>query len=288
MARKSIISKEQQETIKKLYKSGVGSTTIARKLNLNNSTVATFIKRKIGLRSQSCAARKYYCDEDFFENIDTEEKAYWLGFMYADGYVSSYNSQKCIGITLSNNDINHLIKFKNSINATYPIHTYFSNSSYSSNTKYSRILITSRKMFDDLVNQGVVEHKTLILKQPNIPESLYNHFIRGYIDGDGCITSHIQRNKKTPQFFIKIVGTNDVLNFIKDFIEQNNCAKIKKFYKRHKNDQVSNIDFGGNRQVKKFLDLLYKDATIYLDRKYEKYIELCNLSHCCPLSKGKG
>lgn len=288
MGRPSILNQEQKEYIIEQYKNGLGSTTIARNLGFKNSTVAGFIKRTIGLRSLSDASRKYHCNEDFFEKIDTEEKAYWLGFLYADGYLCKNKTQLMVGIALSSKDKDHLKKFNKSIESTYPIHTYHSCKGYSNDTEYCRIVITSRKMFNDLKTHGVIEHKTLILEPPNLSNDLYKHFIRGYLDGDGCITSHLQKNKITPQYFIKIVGTDQILQFIKEFIEKNNCAIIHKFYKRHDTDIVSNIDFGGNKQVKKFLDLLYKNASIYLDRKYDRYIELCNLTHSRPILKKIG
>ena len=49
-------------------------------------------------------------DEHSFDVIDTEEKAYWLGFLYADGNVS--NTKNEVGITLQSSDIKHLYKFK--------------------------------------------------------------------------------------------------------------------------------------------------------------------------------
>ncbi len=265
----------------------IGSTTIAKKLNLSVGTVTYFLNKTVGLRSSKDAARKYTCNNDFFEKINTEEKAYWLGFIYADGYVMrSKHDQKIVSISLSSRDINHIEKFKECISATYPIHTYKASNSYSKNTMYSRISITSDKMFDDLNTHGVVENKTLILKAPDIPDNLIKDFIRGYIDGDGCITTHKPgKGRMVLQYAVKIVGTKNVLEFIKNFIENNHCATIRKFYKRHKNDNVYNIDFGGNKQVKKFLDIIYNGAHIFLNRKYEKYIDLCNLIHSRLASK---
>lgn len=278
----SSLTKEQKQIILKMYQEDkIGSTTIARELGLTNSIVAYYINSTVGLRSCKEAARKYSLNEEYFNTIDTEEKAYWLGFLYADGYVSkSTTNQKNIGISLANIDYNHIVKFKKAISATYPIHTYVSKSGYSKNTIYSRLQITSDKMFNDLVKLGVVEHKTLTLKAPNIDECFYSHFIRGYIDGDGCITTHRPKNgRKIVQYAIKIVGTIDILNFIKKFIEANNLLTIHKYYKRKETDSVYNIDFGGNIQVKKFLDAIYYNATVFLDRKYKKYIDLCNLIH---------
>ena len=83
------LTKEQTEYIKKRYiVDNVGSTTIARELNVKTGKISYWINKNIGLRNCKQAAKQYECNEKFFDLIDDEHKAYWLGFIYADGYVS--------------------------------------------------------------------------------------------------------------------------------------------------------------------------------------------------------
>lgn len=265
---------EEKEIITKLYSEHHGAPYIAKQLNVKEGRVSWYIKRNIGTRSCSEAARKYNCDEKFFDTIDTEEKAYWLGFLYADGYVSSANAYShYIGLSISNKDHNHLEKFKTSLKANHPIHTYKVSNGYNPNSEYCRLLIASKQLYSDAIKQGILEHKTDILKPPNIEESLVKHFIRGYFDGDGCIAHNTKRNDYT----IKILGTKELLDFIKQFVEDNNIAKINRYYKRHSDDIVQCLEIGGNFQALKFCDIIYSDSTIWLDRKHERYISLKKL-----------
>ena len=272
-----VLTEDQRKEIIRIYtEEKVGTPTIAKRLGLKTSTVLGCIQRAGISRSCREAARKFFCDSNFFTNINTEEKAYWLGFMYADGYVSSDKYSKKVGINLKISDYNHLEKFNKSLKSNYPIKIYDTGKfGYKEHTEYCRIIIADNKLYDGIVSNGVVEHKTTIIKPPNISKELYGHFIRGYLDGDGCISKSIHKGRL--EYGIKILGTEDLLNFIKDYIEENNVAKIRKFYKRKPNDIVKSIDFSGNLQVKKFLDLIYKNATIYLDRKYNRYLELVEL-----------
>lgn len=258
------------------YNSGESLAKIAKIYNVHPTAIDYILKKhEIPKRSNKINSRKYIYDESFFEVIDTEEKAYWLGFIYADGYVmNKKDGGKLFGIALSIVDKEHLEKLKLSLKATYPIHEYIPNKSNYSNKNYCRIQIFGEKIFNDLGKYGVSPNKTLIVKPPAIDKVLYPHFIRGYIDGDGCITSSKKNTSDNIDFKVKILGTKELLDFIKEYIEENNVAIIHRYDQRKSTTEVFTLELGGNKQVKKFLDLIYKDAIIYLDRKYEKYLEL--------------
>ena len=284
MGRKINLTEQQIKDICDFYIQGKSSIELAKMYNKTASSIGGLLRRRnIPIRSNKQNSRKYSHNEDYFKVIDSEEKAYWLGFIMADGYITSKSKQESqrFGITLSLKDINHLEKFKKCIQATNPIKTYqASESNYNSNTLYSRILITSQKTVDDLKDKGVVENKTNILKFPTeeqVPKELIPHFIRGYLDGDGCISISNRKKRKKIEYSIKILGTECFLNGIKNFIELKTSIKISQYYTRKVGQTVKALEFSGNRQVKYFLDLLYQNATIYLDRKHDRYIKLCNL-----------
>lgn len=279
--RKSYTS-EQISEIKKLYNDGYSTCKIAELYGKTASAIAGVLKRNgCDLRSNKINSRRYYFNENFFENINNEYKAYWLGFMYADGYVHT-NSNR-FGLSIAIKDINHLEKFKKCLEANYEIKVYNQNSGYSNNSIYCKLLFTSEKAKNDLIKNGCFTQKTDIIKAPNISKKLYKDFIRGYLDGDGCITKSLNKYSKY-DWKIKICGTVELLNFIKEYIEENEVAHINTFYKRQEHQTVSSIDFGGNNQVEKFLNLIYKDAKIYLDRKYNLYIDFCNYKKQSSLS----
>ena len=291
MPRKPSLTVEEDKIVRTLYLEGHGAPHIAKELGVKTGIISSSIKRqKIG-RTCSEAARKYHFDEQFFKTIDTQEKAYWLGFIYADGYVSSSTSYSySIGISLAIKDKTHLNKFVKFINGNVPVKDYLQNNAYKANTKYSKLLLSSRMMYDDLVRQGVIEHKTDKLKWPNnLPINLENHFIRGYFDGNGCLT-HVNRKRKKSKilfhdYAIKILSTEDFLTELYKRIKQTGITTPLKFYKRKTFQTVSSLEISGNCNVEKVLTYMYKDATFYLDRKYEKYKEFMNYLHSRATSK---
>jgi hypothetical protein len=116
---------------------------------------------------------------DIFQNIDTEEKAYWLGFLYADGCVHSQENK--IELGLAEKDYEHLNKFRNFLQIKNKI-------AYRDSTKSYRLSFRSKKSKQDLIALGYIPCKSLLLHFPNsqqVPDYLIKHFIRGYFDGDG-------------------------------------------------------------------------------------------------------
>ena len=195
----------------------------------------------------------------YFKNIDTEEKAYWLGFLYADGSVSSAEDK--IELGLAEKDLHQLEKFKESLGLTNKI-------CYREATKSYRISFRSQSCKQDLIKQGCVPKKSLILKFPTeeqVPFYLMKHFIRGYFDGDGWFTN-------TPDCFqVGLIGTSDFINGFLNVVD--NINKTNKLFDVHRIDGAKRYIFGAYQDVLNFLNWIYKDANIYLDRKYEHYID---------------
>lgn len=252
------------------YNSGKSTREVAKEMNISAAGVTLILKKhNIKLREQhqkghskgTSKNRKYFFNFDFFENIDTEEKAYWLGFLYADGYVS-YKGY--MYLALQEKDLNHLKKFAKSIEAkNIPI-------KYTPRTKSYGISLCSIKMQEDLMHLGCFFNKSLILKFPTenqVPRYLINHFMRGYFDGDGCI--YVSDKTKT----FSVLGTPDFLNEYENIL-LNNCKNKHKTKRTHRdiwNENTEEIIYGGSNRVKEIYDFLYKNANIYLERKKNKF-----------------
>lgn len=251
-----------------MYENGMSAVKIAKELGVTNSKVYWILqKNKVERRSNKENSRRYDLSQDFFETINTEAKAYWLGFMYADGYLSlSKEGQKYVGMALSVEDKDHIVKFGESINSTYPVNVYITPTQFEHGIvtiEYARLRMTSEKMFSDLENQGCVQHKSLILEYPKreqVPQELIHHFLRGYIDGDGCYSVDN----------IKILGTYEFLQGINNELGYH-LSVIK--HSKH-NDKNSGYLSIGKAKAKEMIPWLYKDATIYMDRKYTKAMKL--------------
>ena len=268
MPAKKIFSQQEKEYIIKSYKEGKSLRTLSTELGYARKTLSNLLKEsEIIIRDNTKNSRKYYHNEDFFEVIDTEEKAYWLGFIYADGFIQSKieNRSQQVGITLSIVDKNHLVKFKESLEATNPIFDYVG-SGYNEDGVFSRILLTSQKTVDDLKRHGVHEQKTYDLTFPDfLRKDLVHHFVRGYFDGDGSINYQIRYSCEYKSYQIGFTGSLDVIQGINKFFGKNN--------KPHKKGNAYQINYAGTNQVHRLIDIMYHDATIYLDRKYEKVQE---------------
>lgn len=253
-----------------LYNSGLSTVKIGKMFGKHYSTVRNvLINNGVKLRNNKINSRKYTINENYFKNIDTEEKAYWLGFIYADGYISNVGSKK-IGIAIKSSDIKHLEKFNKSLDSTYPIKVYKNDTTYGNNIEYCRLIITSDTMFNDLLNQGVFEHKSLILQPPlSIPTHLLRHFVRGYLDGDGTIS------KNGNSYYVGFIGTKEFLEWLHTYIESNEIVLKIRLEQRHENCEALSFKIHG-KNAYKLLKLLYDDSTIYLNRKYERYKEAIN------------
>lgn len=206
--------------------------------------------------------RKHSANENFFETIDTEEKAYWLGFIYADGSVLIHKNtgSMTLEIGLQIKDINHLEKFKEDIKATNPVKV-------TNNGKGCRISIHSRKLVKDLMKHGIVPNKSLIAIPPgkeSVPEALTHHFIRGIFDGDGGFT--IDRGST---YAVCFCGTVETCEYVLNFF-----SKQIRIDKKKGSANFGQFKIKGNLQAREVSDILYKDCKVYLERKYNVYLNL--------------
>ena len=127
----------------------------------------------------------YVLNENVFTNIDTEEKAYWFGFIFADGSISvSCTKQHILQIKLKADESFFLEMFREFMETDRPIKFGESENRFGK-VKFCYISISSKKIVDDLIKNGLQFRKSNIAIFPNIKEDLIRHFIRGYIDGDG-------------------------------------------------------------------------------------------------------
>lgn len=212
----------------------------------------------------------YYFDEFFFDQINTEEKAYWLGFIYADGYLTNTN---IVGIELKSTDKEHLEKFKKSLKSEKDVKVYIKNSTYGIQEN-ARFCFGSKHMSNILLNYYGSIHKTFEGTFPKLKdEKLIRHLIRGFFDGDGSITGAPKDNEHIFRPSISFIGQRSTLEYIED-ISNFKWNWSQRF--PEKNIDNWQISIGRVNDCLHFLHYMYDDSTIYLDRKYNKYIECLN------------
>lgn len=286
--RKSIISKaglmgiskkqnpkfteEEIETLKKYYPSNGGK--YVQEHYLPNRKLYEIHQKAFLLK----IAHLTY-NQDYFEKVDSNEKAYWLGFIYADGYVTKNTPR--FGIELAKTDISHLQKFLDCINSNMKIRTRIVENKFEHKNKdfleNCSIIINNRKLHSDLMNLGVNSTKTqdVIFPTELFDEQYMWHFIRGFMDGDGTIglfTCHTGYKKPHISFVCKSeTFMNGFLNWIKNNGFDFNQPSIR---------GNSLFRFISEKQsfCFSFLELLYKDSTeeTRLKRKYKKYLKICD------------
>ena len=220
-----------------------------------------------------CMKPKYKINETYFEKIDTEDKSYFLGLIFADGYLNE--KRKYVSISLQDIDVDILQKLKLSIETNKPLQ-YIKRKEENTRNQY-RLEITRKKITEDLLKLGVSQKKSLTAspsKLHNLPENIKKSFLRGYFDGDGSLTFY--KVKNTLNSTVNICCTKEFYTYFSEFIQKIikvNCTLSKRF----KDDtNIYDLRICGNRNVKKFLEFLYENSTIFLDRKWLKYKEFIN------------
>ena len=235
------------------------------------------VLRKLGITRPNGIQAKI--NHDYFENIDSEHKAYWLGFIYADGSITKKAYEKGsytyrLRMELMFEDKYILGQMALDLESDLKPKEYYNDTSsfegYNKPKHTAYIMFSSKKMGEDLVKLGVVPNKTLILKSlPSIPDNLMKHFIRGYFDGDGSVYLTKDNTIKTAFY-----GTHDFINSIQDFL----IKELNLIKKKITDQKEANVSFVGmaKQESEKLYHYMYDEATIFLNRKYEKYNKYFN------------
>jgi hypothetical protein len=265
---KPLIHTKEYENIVNLYKSGLSQAKIGEIYNVGYYIIGKILKKcGVEARDDSHKFRKYTINENYFDSIDTPNKAYLVGLLYSDG--CNYPPQHRVKLELQERDKDILDRINSEIQSNKPLAFNNLNSKNNNWQNTYRLDITNKHISDKLVELGVVQNKSLILEFPTwLDEQLYAPFLRGYLDGDG----HIEWNDSR---FITIVGTSQFCKHVKDFCEHNLDIKCVIHNTANKDSNTKLLYIGGKCKVKRFLDFVYKDADLYIERKYNLYQKIC-------------
>lgn len=251
----------QERKIIRQYLSGDSTGIIAKTYKLKSHVTVLHILKANGIPSRSRHdsmvglqnAKKYNINQDFFKIINSEAKAYYLGLLFADGWI---RQDGLVGLCSTDKEL--IIGFVNAIKSNHPI---TSKIPPKGQLLYS-ISFGCKKMAKDLFDHGCVPAKSHILRPPiNVPDKLMRHFIRGYFDGDGCI-------RKTARF--GFCGTKAMLEFISQWLVKNAEMPIATI---HPHAKIFRIEYAGRISLLKFNLSIYKNSRIYLHRKAKMIFE---------------
>ena len=266
-----LITNESKTKIIDLYSKGISLTKMQEILKIDRNTISKILKENNIEVINHQNETKF--NEHIFDVIDSEEKAYWLGFIFADGNISSNKNDSNkksykFELSLKASDSEHLVKFN-----TFMQHNKNNvklGEVKNNNKTYYRCRwgVSNKHLWETLNNYGCTPNKSLTLSFPNenifINKSLIFDFIRGYIDGDGCISYHA--TSKSKEFYspnLSILGTEKFLNKIAALLNSNKIAV------KDPRSSVYVLSFSVN-ETHELLDLLYTNSTIYLTRKFKR------------------
>lgn len=275
-----------EKRVIELYKKGLSSRKIARIYHCPSGNIQYVLyKNSVKMRGLSESIRRYEADFGMFKKIDSPNKAYWLGFLYADGCVKN-NS---LILQISTKDEGHVRKFKRFMRTQAPI--------LPKPKKCCGISINNKELIRDLKKHGLTERKTFTISTPVLPEEMLRHFYRGYLDGDGWITYRIQRNlggkpsstqHRSFDFGIACGSIDFILEF-KEYISSIVGKDCGSFHKR-KGKRHYQLSFGGNKIFAIATRVLYKGKITCMERKrasVNEYIREIGTYKWGKLYKGK-
>lgn len=257
------------------YLDGKTTYELGEKYGVNRATVGRYLKKQgVELRSSKddmyadSWKSPYHFDEHWLDELDCEEKFYFLRFFAVDGCNKSQYNNAVIGI--QDGDLELLEKFKILLKSDRPIRIEKNGVNKKKEQRFRAVFeLTSKYFCSKLTELGLMRAKTLKICFPDyIPDKYLSAYVRGVFDGDGCVSICYTTSK--PKGSCNITGTE---LFIKDlqkiFIEKLNVhATVDN---QHGNSWA--VDINRQEDMKIFLDWIYGDANIYLERKYQKYLE---------------
>lgn len=256
---------DRTEQILRLYNEGLGCDRLSRAIGCSTHAAMNIVKKNnIKIRG----ARRNFMKEDFFEKIDLEEKAYFLGLLLGDGSVDKYN--RSMSISMIDKEI--ILKLKLYTEYTGEIQGVpekLMESGYLSKMQF-RLRLCSKKICEDLIKNGCVHNKTFDLKWPTleqVPENLIPALLRGMMDADGTYGWY----KHGPS--IAVLATQHFLEGMQNYLIKNDIKSG--ICVPYEGAKVRKLAISRNHSsMEKFIHLIYGGSTVYLQRKYDKAQEI--------------
>ena len=243
--------KEQiEKEVINMYDNGLNANQISKNINKSFYTVKSIL-----VKHRNPSFKKYNNGNmQYFDIINSDAKAYLLGFIAADGCITKSRNSIGLTITIHKKDKIVLDKLKEELCSENPIKEL-------KRDNLVRFVLYNKELTESLAKVGIYERKSLSMDNiiKNIPEEYRSSFIRGYFDGDGSFTYQEKYNRG----YVQIRGTKELLIGIVDSLNIES-------YSISEYDSIPNLSIGSKKQIKKFFDSIYKNSSIHLDRKYNK------------------
>ncbi len=244
-------TEEQIQNMIASYKQGESMASIARRYETSHQVIGPVLKKHgVILKEHSENMRRHTCNHAYFRTIDSEEKAYWLGFFTADGYITTGDR---VAVHLALMDREHLYKFKRVLEATQEV---------SEDSKRCSLVICSPEIASDLALHGILPNKTFTTKPAQVAPELARHYWRGVVDGDGSFARDGSE--------LKLCGDYEVVMAFQMFV-LSHCPEVRANIRKTENIYTFTIKKQATHDM---LQALYEDASIYLERKYKQAMRI--------------
>ena len=284
MKQRRLTHKEKTELFTKYETGKYTGADLAKEYPISLTAINGLLRRNgYKAKSQSELQRKYNIDETFFDVIDTEEKAYFLGFLYADG--CNATNRNAVILSLKEDDKEILEKLNSLLQHKKPL--------WHTKSGQTTLLISNKHISQRLIELGCHRAKTYTLVFPSekqVPKHLVRHFVRGYFDGDGWVGEKA----------ICIVSTLNFCNSLAEILNQE--LNVNSYIRARHPERKNNIRMLelSNKAARKFLNWIYKGSNIHLQRKYKRYLKqmdydnsiketrVCSIDGCDKKHSGKG
>ena len=234
---------------------------IAEKYGVSPNTIGDIV-RKFDVKVDHNTSSHKNINENFFDNIDNQDKAYILGLLYADGCNSE--NRHLISIALQEEDGYILEKMRDVMDSDVNIRFIDWKKKRPNCKNQYTFRIENKHLSKRLAEIGMVQRKSLVLEFPDLKDELIPHFLRGYFDGDGHIA------KRKGDYNTSFISTYNFCKKAQEILEQHDINGVIRNY--HTNGITMTFQISNKRNSKKFLDYIYKDANMFLIRKHDVYI----------------
>lgn len=253
--------------------------SIGSELGINEVTVSQYLRRyHIPVRSNK-ESKHTHVDYAGFDNLSDDWHAYWIGFLAADGcvFVNEKEGHARVQLTMKDSDIEHIRNFQQGIKTTARVTVNANPAGRNSSNKVAKIAVSNPHLVRALAQWGIVPNKTLTLTWPdNIPASLIPAYIRGYFDGDGTVylRYHSRPTGCFPETNCRFIsGSVSFLERIQKELRDRNI-KTRAIYRNQKSNAFVLPISSQRENLLSFSDMLYRDCTVYLERKRAIFQEM--------------
>lgn len=274
-----VFTKQQEKQIIDMYlNQNISTVKIGNQFSCSHKRISKTLEKYGVTRNNTKCRRKYELNEYYFDNIDTPNKAYILGFFYADG--CNFIKKQTISMSLQECDKEILEKIRMELGSSKELEflEYSKRKDMDNDYHYAdmyRLLLFSSHMCEVLNDYGMIPNKSLKLEFPEwLDESLYSHFIRGYFDGDGSLCIRFNKHGWF-QSFITFTSTDSFCKRVQEIIIDKVGISGGGIYEASSKNSITKVlSISGINQDIALLNWIYKDADLYMERKYQKYLEL--------------